>query len=237
MAIINGTPGNDVLAGTSGSDSFNGLTGFDTAQVAAGSGDAVFSLDAQGRWVVASPQGVDTLGGIEAVQFADGVVGLGQQEFMVNTVTALDQTQPVVTSLSDGSFLASWLTDASVRMQRFDSTGVPRGGEMTTPTLGPQPYVPQHHDTVALADGGYLIAAVVGDMISYTDRYGTHFAVVPVIAVMRFGSDGAFAGGWGVAQGARTGDSSSEVAYPSLTALSDGNFLVIRTAVSTHNTR
>lgn len=230
MAIINGTPGNDVLAGTSGSDSFNGLAGFDTTQVAAGSGDAVFGLDAQGRWVVTSPQGVDTLDNVEAVQFADATVTLGLGEFRVNATQALDQTQPVLTGLAGGGFLATWLTGTIVRAQRFGENGRPVGAEIASTTLGPQPYVGQHQDSVALADGGYLIASVIGDMSSYTDRYGTHPVVVPVIVVMRFGSDGAFAGAWGIAQGLRTADASYEVTNPNLEALSDGNFLVTWTA-------
>lgn len=230
MSTIDGTAGNDLLAGTSGSDTFNGFTGFDTAQVAAASGDAVFSLDPQGRWQLASPQGIDTLDSIEAVQLTDGVVTLGLEQFPVNTATALDQTQPVLASLPGGGFLATWLTGAGVRIQRFDGAGVPSGAELAAPMLGPQPNVAPHHDSAALADGGFLIAAVAGEMSSYTDRYGTHWVVVPVIAAMRFGADGAFAGAWAVAQGQRTADSSLEVGTPSLTALSDGNFLVTWTA-------
>lgn len=228
MSVINGTPGNDTLAGTSASDSFSGLTGFDTAQFDMGSGEATFGLDAQGRWTVqwpvASRQGTDTFDSMEAAQFSDGLVVLGQQEFRVNTATALDQTQPVLTRLSDGSFIATWLTGASVRAQHFDAAGAAIGGETTSPTLGPQPFVPQHHGAAAMADGGYLIAAVTGEMTGYSPTYG--YAVVPVIAVSRFSGDGAFHGAVAVAQGQRFQNASSDVSSPAITALSDGDFLV-----------
>ena len=109
MATLNGIPDNDALAGTGCDDTFIGLSGFDTAQIVAGSAEAAFSLDAQGRWVVTKLQCSDTLDSIEAVQLADGKVGLGQHELRVNNATALDQTHPVLTGLADGSFLVTWV--------------------------------------------------------------------------------------------------------------------------------
>lgn len=231
MSTINGTTGDDVLAGTPDNDIFDGSAGFDTAQVAADGGDAVFSLDAQGRWVLTSPQGVDTLGSMEAVQFADATVTLGLAEFRVNTGTALDQTQPVLTRLHDGSFLATWVTGKNVLVQRFDENGTRIGAESAVPSLGPQPRPPQTHDVVALPDGGYLIAVVSGEMGGYSDRYGTYPWVVPVISVMRFGSDGEFAGAWAVAEGTVSSGGTfaplpvTDVWLPTITALTDGNFL------------
>lgn len=228
MATLNGTPGNDALAGTGCDDTFEGLSGFDTAQVAAASAEAAFSLDAQGRWVVTSAQGRDTLDSIEAVQLADGAVGLGEQEFRVNTAAALDQTQPVLTTLADGSFLATWVTGTGVHGQRFDGNWRPTGQETTLPALDPPPPFGQQHDTAPLADGGYLVAEVIGNTGTFVDRYGyTYQGVVPVIEVLRFGADGAIVGAWDIDRGdRRIGERSEDVSDPFFTALSDGNFLV-----------
>jgi hypothetical protein len=226
MSVINGTPGNDTLTGTSDSDFFNGLSGFDTAQFAMGSGEATFGLNAQGRWTVqwpaASRQGTDTLDSVEAAKFSDGLVAFGQQEFRVNSSTALDQTQPVLTRLSDGSLVATWVTAAVVRAQHFDAAGAAIGGEITAPSLGPQPSVPQHHGTAATADGGYLVAAVTGDMNYSVPGY----PVAPVIAVSRFSGDGHWLGAVGLDQGARYQSGTIDVSSPTIAGLSDGHFLV-----------
>jgi len=99
MATITGTPNDDTLPGTAGDDTLDGLNGNDTANLASASSGAVFSLDAQGRWVVTSGQGVDTLASIERVNLNGEVITLGHSELRVNATTANDQFAPSVTEL------------------------------------------------------------------------------------------------------------------------------------------
>ena len=113
--------------------------------------------------------------------------------------------------------------------ERFDPNGVLTGEEFTLPAFGPlSTFAPQYHDTVALADGGYLIAKVTAAMSSYTKSYSMYpiHILVPVIEVLRFGSDGAFVRAWEVARGKESREKAIYLSDPSLTALSDGNFLV-----------
>ena len=182
MSDLYGTGGDDTLAGTAGDDWFHGLQGRDSAQIAAPSTGAVFSLDAQNRWVVASAQGTDTLDSIEAIQFSDGAVVPGT-EFRINSTTAGDQKAPSLATLRDGGSVAVWSSGgdgygngATIFAQRFDANGVAVGDETAVDL---QPAVARSYAWVAaLQDGGYVVtwAANSGsDTNSLYDVHGQRF--------------------------------------------------------------
>src|SRR4051794_26085662 len=83
---IQGTGQNDTLEGTAGNDLVVGLAGVDTLSlVSQASTGATFSIDSQGRWVVSSAAGQDTLSSVEKVQFSDGAVTFGQDVIQAST--------------------------------------------------------------------------------------------------------------------------------------------------------
>jgi hypothetical protein len=163
MSTIDGTAGNDTLAGTSGDDLFNGGLGFDTAQIAAPSSSAIFTVDAQNHWIVSGPQGADTMSGIEAVQFAGGdTIRLGAQ-FPINTTALGYQIQPVSTGLADGGFVTAWVgpqftstgANYGVFVQQFDATGVPTGPETVVSASASSVDTPS---IARLVNGSYVVS-------------------------------------------------------------------------------
>ena len=80
-------------------------------------------------------------GAIRAQVFnADG--SKAGDEFLVNTTTNLDQSEPAITPLADGRFVVAWtdLSQASgdtsgsaVRARVFHADGAPSGGEFVIP--------------------------------------------------------------------------------------------------------
>jgi hypothetical protein len=89
-------------------------------------------------------------------------------EFLVNTTTDYGQSNPRITALADGSFMASWnslfihppfppgTTDREVMGQRFSADGGKFGSEFTanTTTTGNQ----GPSAVTSLADGKYVVA-------------------------------------------------------------------------------
>lgn len=77
-----GAGGNDTLMGGAGADYLNGSTGTDTAVFAGASTDYSWVKNADGSWTVTdlragSPDGKDTLVGIELLQFSNGQITPG----------------------------------------------------------------------------------------------------------------------------------------------------------------
>jgi len=222
MATITGTPNDDTLPGTAGDDTLDGLNGNDTANLASASSGAVFSLDAQGRWVVTSGQGVDTLASIERVNLNGEVITLGHSELRVNATTANDQFAPSVTALADGGWLVSWTSSQEetpgnysygIYQQRYTSTGVATGGEVrVNATTTYDQYSPS---VTALADGGWLVS-----WMSYNqDDPGSYSWG---IYQQRYTSTGVATGGE-----VRVNATTANDQYnPSVTALADGGWLV-----------
>ncbi len=85
-------------------------------------------------------------------------------EFRVNSAALGSQFTPAVATLSDGSFVVSWVTTDTtqdgdgdaIKAQHFSSTGAPIGGEflVNTQTLSSQ-FTP---NVAALANGGFVIS-------------------------------------------------------------------------------
>ena len=97
-----------------------------------------------------------------------------QNETLVNTFTANDQTMPAIAVLADGGWVVAWASDLQdgsgygVYFQRYDKDGAAVGVETlaNTTTTGSQisPVV------TGLADGGFVIAWA--DSAADGDSYG-----------------------------------------------------------------
>ena len=134
MAVISGTPGNDIYTGTAGVS--------DTALVDAAQ-NAVRFLWNGDRWFVSGPAGSDQLYSIETVQLADATFQLTapiiNYIFAGSTANFLGQTGSVA-RLSDGSFIHTASLFGVVNLtseviaQRFSSTGELLGGTVTINT-------------------------------------------------------------------------------------------------------
>src|SRR5688572_5729817 len=124
--------------------------------------EPVVAMDADGDFVTAwqsSFQDGDN-GGIYAQRYDAAGDPLGP-EFRVNTVTAFDQTRPAIAMDANGSFVVAWDNsslqgDSEVHAQRFNSAGVPQGGEFRVNT-----YTTDNQGAAAVAmdaDGDFVIA-------------------------------------------------------------------------------
>lgn len=241
MGEIHGTGGDDVLVGTSAGDLFRGGTGRDTAQIAARASDATFGLDGQNRWVIASPQGADTLDGVEAVQFGDGTITPGA-EFRVNTTTAGEQHWPRPVKLSDGSYVVAWTaytaTSAggyttygghSVWSQRYDGvTGAPIGTQTLLSTGEPSAVFSVA--VTALAGGGYVATWSTGFEGSSWEETRANLSDV---YARRVDPTGAPVGEPMVVNGTVSG----EQTHPSVVALGDGGFIAVWHSVAYPSTQ
>jgi VCBS repeat-containing protein len=145
---------------------------------------------------------------------ADGVPAGG--EFQVNTETSSDQFYSSVAALSDGGFVVTWSSylqdgsDYGIYGQRYDATGNPAGDEFQVNTFATSAQV--YSSVAALSDGGFVVT-----WSSY----------------LQDGSDYGIYGQRYDATGNPAGDefqvnteTTSEQAYSSVAALSDGGFVV-----------
>ena len=141
-------------------------------------------------WVDGSQIGDDvSISAIRAQQFDANGNALGD-EFLVNSTTANGQSEPSISSLSDGGFVIAW-TDSSqtggdvsnraIRAQRFDAAGAAVGDEflVNSTTTGGQSQPSVSH----LSDGGFVV--------TWTDESQTGFDVSnSAIRAQRYGPDG-----------------------------------------------
>lgn len=123
-------------------------------------------------WADGSRAGGDASGlAIKAQRYNSAGAAVGG-EFLVNTTTSANQSEPDVAGLTGGGFVITW-TDSSaeapdtsassIRAQRYDANGARAGGEMVlnSVTLGGQSY----SSIEALSDGGFVV--------TWTDRSQT----------------------------------------------------------------
>lgn len=150
-----------ILTGSSADDQYIGTTSSDTAVINAASVNASFSYE-NGRWVVTSPDGTDTLTSVEAIQFNSEVFSLSDfRQARVNTYVTSHQTSQSVVGLEDGGYVIVWQStgqDGSadgIYAQRYNSAGHPVDGEfrVNTQTANDQ----RNPVVTALDDGGYVI--------------------------------------------------------------------------------
>lgn len=175
-------------------------------------------------------------------QRSDGNGGLENDEFLINTETAVHQYQPSITALNDGGFVVAWLSYSletnsnDIYGQRFDASGNPvqRSGSngvlendeflINTETNGSQ----SSPDITALADGGFVVTWVSNDQDG--SSYNIHG--------QRFGADGN-----PVQRDDGTGGlENNELLintytfnyqfHPAITALADGGFIITWSSLS-----
>ena len=166
----------------------------------------------------------DGIGGydVHAQRYDDDGIMLGG-EFQVNTQESGTQWNPSVTSLSDGGFIVTWdssnSNDYDIKGQRYDINGQTVGNEflVNTQTIGHQ----IGSSIVDLADGGFVVTWWTSE--SNTVPAGT----VGGIYGQRYNADSVAIGN----EFRIDTDTGSTQFGPSVTALSDGGFVVTWTSV------
>jgi Ca2+-binding RTX toxin-like protein len=131
--LIGGT-GDDVLKGGAGSDVLDGGAGVDTAVFTGNFADYTITLNESNQFVVTGPDGVDTLVGVEFLQFDDQVVPIGLDT----------EADPVVLSVRDaeGAEDAAIPLDISAALTDTDGSetlsikisGIPEGAVLSAGT-------------------------------------------------------------------------------------------------------
>ena len=167
-------------------------------------------------WTDASASGGDTSGdSIRAQVFAANGASVGA-EFLVNTTTTGAQFQPTIAGLANGKFVVAW-TDGSqalgtgvtsIRAQIFNADGTQFHSEFLVDTAATTQSEPK---VTALVGGGFVMA-----------WDGTGDGSGEAINAKAFNADGAAVGSEfvvdAIGQGAQF--------FPSITALSDGGYVV-----------
>jgi VCBS repeat-containing protein len=133
-------------------------------------------------------------------------------EFRVNTTTALDQREPEITSLADGGFVISWVSNdttnsKNIYAQRYDASGHAVGGQFQVGTSG----AGDHHSITALEDGGFVAA---------WQSLGPTWQ----ISVQRYDAAGAAVGAEQLVS--VSNPASQAKSDPSVTGLNDGGYVV-----------
>lgn len=223
---LTGNAGNNTLTGLGGNDTLSGGLGDDTAVYSAASSGYQIGLSG-GKITVQDiltsngNEGTDTLTGIEQIAFTDGALSVSQlyTEFRVNTHTSYGQSDPTISQLADGGFIATWVSlsqDGSLNgiyAQRYAADGSADGEEFrvnaSTTTSKTDPHV------TALADGGFVITWVSND----SDDNG--------VFAQRYNADGTARGDEFMVNTVETDAQDKH----SITALSDGGFVIAWTSV------
>ncbi|MBH0196646.1 MAG: hypothetical protein HP494_13895, partial [Nitrospira sp.] len=129
---LQGTSDDDLLAGRGGDDQLTG-GGSDTAWYGGLVHEYLFStedgvLTLTDRQATNGDEGTDQLTTIEQVQFSDARLTV-TSERRVNSTTASNQSQSVVTGLADGGYVVTWTSNgqdgsgAGIYAQRYDTAG------------------------------------------------------------------------------------------------------------------
>ncbi|HEY0131576.1 MAG TPA: hypothetical protein VGB57_09235, partial [Allosphingosinicella sp.] len=108
-------------------------------------------------WTDNSPRATGAYDSDIRAQIYDSAGAKVGGEFVVNSTTFYEQTDPVVASLPGGGFVIAWSDYPShgVSAQRFDAAGNKVGGEIlvgSSPWAGPNPAI------AVLASGGFVIS-------------------------------------------------------------------------------
>ena len=154
-------------------------------------------------------------GGVYMQRYGSSGAAVGG-EMRVNTTTAGDQYHPTVTSMPDGGYAVTWVSNdqdgsaSNIYVQRYDSAGATIGGQTrinsTTANAQSQPVI------ATLADGGHVISW----MSSQQD--GSEWGVY----AQRYDSTGAAVGGE-----VQVNSTTANHQYqPAITSLADGGYVV-----------
>ncbi len=115
-------------------------------------------------WEHSAELGGDGSGNSVKAQVFDATGAKLGNEFLVNTVTAYDQTDPQITHLGGGGFVITWrdlsvsqgdYTGGEIKAQVFDASGAKLGNEflVNTTTAGQQFHAP----ITGLSSGGFVV--------------------------------------------------------------------------------
>jgi len=142
-------------------------------------------------------------------------------EIHVNSSTMGDQTLPMVSGLKDGGFVTTWISydgnEASIVLQRFDSSGEKVGGETEVSKLTDfDLYSNVTPEVAGLDDGGYVVVFADKD----SDGSGVYY--------QRYDADGNEMG----ERVLLNEDESANQYNPHVTELNDGGFLTTWVNVS-----
>ena len=209
---LTGNSGNNTLIGGAGNDTIDGAGGTDVAGYASSSAGYRFGMNGANQFLITDidpsdgNDGTDTLINVEQVSFGDGTFTaryLG--ETLVNSTTGRP-SDPVITTLVDGGYVISWVSNNQVFIQRFDASGTAINGEIQLAVNGTLPVI------TAMADGGYILA------FGPTNGWGSQTGIY----VQRFDVSGAAVEGFGLIY------ASPGVSYSSfaITALADDGFVL-----------
>jgi len=151
--------------------------------------------NAQGDFVMVWPAGGPPLPVVvRGRRFSSSGAPLGS-DFLVNTVTAQQIQRASVSEAGDGGFVAVWgslygspgndLADFSVQARRFDSNGVPQGGQFQVNTY-----------TTSTQEAPSVAVGAKGDFVVVWDSYGSTGTDTSgdSIQARRYASDGSAEG-------------------------------------------
>ena len=172
-----------------------------------------------GRFVVAwsdvSESGGDTDGIAVRAQIFNADGSKSGSEFLVNTTTASDQSEPTITVLANGNFIVAFETGAlpnfDVRARLFDGDGTPIGPDFvvnTTTSLSQS-----DPSITALADGGFVVTWEDGSGIGADGQ---------AVRAQIYDAAGGAVGGEFVVNATTTGVQRD----PAVAGLADGGFVV-----------
>ena len=181
--------------------------------------EPAIASDASGNFIVTWQSSQEGIGnsGIYARRFNASGSPLAD-EFHVNTTTAFHQTAPDVAVDADGDFVVVWVDGAldlsgdSVYGQRYNSSGVPQGGEFRVNTTTS---ASQNRPSIAMDSSGNFVVAFE-NQVTGGDASGTG------ISAQRFNAAGVAQGGEFRVNTFTTGNQSA----PSVAMESDGPFLI-----------
>ena len=172
-------------------------------------------------WTDASQTGGDTSGdAIRGQIFSAGGAASGGQ-FLINSYTPGDQSDPSIAALANGGFVVAWshyeeiggfLPNNSIRAQVFSANGAPTGTEIHVPTVGG--YLAQP-SVAALADGRFVV-------VWLGDSTTTGGSMTSAIRGQVFSANGTPSG---QEFQINTTDQNDQL-QPTITALRDGRFVV-----------
>jgi len=221
MAIITGTTDDDTLIVNTDTTSVQANAGTDIAVFSGNYADyTVSQSDSYVPLMTHNTTGqVVSLFGVERLQFDDGLFSLSTTdsgEFQVNTYTSSHQYRHNITALADGGFVITWESkgqDGSyygIYAQRYDASGNTVGTEFQVNTY--TTYSQSDPSITALADGGFVI--------TWESEYqdGSSYGIY----AQRYDVNGNTQGSE-FQVNTYTSDSQSR---PSITALTDGGFVV-----------
>jgi Ca2+-binding RTX toxin-like protein len=149
---------------------------------------------------------------------ADGTQSVA--DFVVPMTVVEAQTEPAITGLPNGGFVAVWADSSgvgdihptSVRAQVFDAQGQRVGAEFRVNTTLPNP---QWQPTIAVFPDGHFVVA-------WTDLSGTGGDLSPAIRAQVFNADGSLRGGEFLVNTTTAGVQQT----PSIAASADGHFAI-----------